>query len=155
MSSWAAYAGVGVGVIALLVVGATKLGGAIWGSIAPMKPTPKQLEEEQLDEHPLFRHLPALKEKLAWRQIGSSPTPIHSVTATTPDGANIAFSVKREDLASAEYGGNKLRTLQHQLAACEAHFEAHPDAVFSLIGSYGSKYVAQAPASAQLHFRGE
>lgn len=138
-TSWVAlYTGLGVGLVGVLVAGATRLAGAIFRSVGPLPPTAAQLEEEQLDEHPLFRHLPALKGKVAWRQIGDYPTPIHSVTAVTPDGARIAFSVKREDLASAEYGGNKLRTLQHQLAACEAHFESHPDAVFSVVGSYGS-----------------
>jgi len=127
-----------VGLIGLLVAGAARLAGAIFQSVSPLPATTAQLEEEQLDEHPLFRHLPALKGKIAWRQIGVYPTPIHSVSAITPNGSSIVFSVKREDLASPDYGGNKLRTLQHQLAACEAHHESNPDAVFSLLGSYGS-----------------
>jgi 1-aminocyclopropane-1-carboxylate deaminase/D-cysteine desulfhydrase-like pyridoxal-dependent ACC family enzyme len=49
--------------------------------------------------------------------------------------------VKREDLASPRYGGNKLRTLQHQLAAVEAHKDVSPGAVFSMIGSTGSNMV--------------
>ena len=109
------YTSVGVGVIGLLVAGAARLAGAIFHSVAPLPATAAQLQEEQLDKHPLFRHLPALKGRVAWRRIGTYPTPIHSVTATTPDGATIAFSVKREDLAHPDYGGNKLRTLQHQV----------------------------------------
>lgn len=127
-----------MGIIGLLVTAVRSVAGAIFQSVSPLSATATQLKEEQLDEHPLFRHLPALKGKIAWRQIGVYPTPIHSVSAITPDGARIAFSVKREDLASPDYGGNKLRTLQHQLAACEAHYESHPEAVFSLLGSYGS-----------------
>ena len=49
--------------------------------------------------------------------------------------------MKREDLASPRYGGNKLRTLQHQLAAVEAHKDVSPGAVFSMIGSTGSNMV--------------
>ena len=32
----------------------------------------------------------------------------------------VEFCVKREDLISPMYGGNKVRTLQHQLAVCES-----------------------------------
>ena len=32
----------------------------------------------------------------------------------------MTFYVKREDLSSPVYGGNKVRTLQHQIAVCEA-----------------------------------
>mmetsp|Transcript_22440 Transcript_22440/g.33209 ORF Transcript_22440/g.33209 Transcript_22440/m.33209 type:complete len:788 (-) Transcript_22440:422-2785(-) len=128
-------------------------------------PTPQQLEEEDHTQCALFRHLPHLKHRLAWRNIGDFPTPIHRVecsarsivenmdtrmdhdninmddtdntrnystfTSSNPkDGApqpqpapqprTVQFHVKREDLSSSAYGGNKVRTLQHQLAVVEA-----------------------------------
>ena len=46
-------------------------------------PTPRQLEEEDPDKCALFRHLPALRERIAWRAIGSgAPTPIHRATVS-------------------------------------------------------------------------
>jgi 1-aminocyclopropane-1-carboxylate deaminase/D-cysteine desulfhydrase-like pyridoxal-dependent ACC family enzyme len=41
------------------------------------------------------------------------------VVDAVPAGT-LHFYVKREDLASPKYGGNKVRTLQHQIAVCEA-----------------------------------
>ena len=97
-------------------VGAVWLGlRAIYLSIKPRPPTERQLKEENLNQNPLFRHFEVLKAKIAWRQIGDYPTPCHSVQTATPSGVHVEFSVKREDLASALYGGNKLRTLQHQV----------------------------------------
>jgi 1-aminocyclopropane-1-carboxylate deaminase/D-cysteine desulfhydrase-like pyridoxal-dependent ACC family enzyme len=139
---WAVYASAGVALVGCGVGAAgARLCAAIWGSISPLPPTERQLREEQLTEHPLFRHFEVLRGKIAWRQIGTFPTPIHTVQATTADGASIQFFVKREDLASAKYGGNKVRTLQHQLAACEAHQEQCPEALFAVMGSYGSNQV--------------
>lgn len=154
--SWGRAVRVGIAVVGVLAgcgYGATRLLTAVWRSIAPTPPTARQLRDEALDEHPLFRHLPQLKGKVAWRQIGSYPTPVHSVTAATPAGDLIAFSVKREDLAHREYGGNKLRTLQHQLAACEAHQEAcGGEATFSLLGSHGSNQVVATKLHGQRTF---
>ena len=97
-------------------VGAIWLGlRAIYLSIKPRPPTERQLREENLNQNPLFRHFEVLKGKIAWRAIGEYPTPCHSVQTTTPSGVHVEFSVKREDLASALYGGNKIRTLQHQV----------------------------------------
>ena len=153
--SWGRAVRVGIAVVGVLAgcgYGATRLLTAVWRSIEPTPPTARQLRDEVLDEHPLFRHLPQLRGQVAWRQIGSYPTPIHSVTAKTPAGEPIAFSVKREDLAHREYGGNKLRTLQHQLAACEAHQEAHGEATFSLLGSHGSNQVVATKLHGQRTF---
>jgi hypothetical protein len=91
-------------------------------SVGIEKPTKKQLEEENQDNHALFRYLPELKRKIAWRQLGNYPTPIHRGTYNyiSKDHGTARFYVKREDLSSPYYGGNKVRTLQHQLAVCEA-----------------------------------
>ena len=39
-----------------------------------------ELEEENQDNHALFRYLPELKRKIAWRKLGNYPTPIHRGT---------------------------------------------------------------------------
>jgi hypothetical protein len=110
-------------------------------SVGLAAPTSTQTQEEDLDECALFRNVPSLKTNLAWRKLGTFPTPIHkgecsaipigdasstkSEEGTTPTTApgTVAFYVKREDLSSTAYGGNKVRTLQHQLAIIEAKLE--------------------------------
>jgi 1-aminocyclopropane-1-carboxylate deaminase/D-cysteine desulfhydrase-like pyridoxal-dependent ACC family enzyme len=84
------------------------------------KPTQKQLNEENLDNSPLFRHVPHLKTKVAWRELGNFPTPLHKGSVKVDKLGTMIFYVKREDLSSQLYGGNKVRTLQHQLATIEA-----------------------------------
>jgi len=82
---------------------------------------------------PLVRWIPKLAGKIAWRSLGGVRTPIHIcripsltiTTSTTDDNkshpqSELKFYLKREDLISPLYGGNKVRTLQHQLAICEA-----------------------------------
>jgi hypothetical protein len=95
------------------------------------------LEEDPTVNCPLFRHLPNLADAVAWRSLGAIKTPVHTcrVPVIIPllgqegevgqegtDGGTsfVEFLVKREDLISPLYGGNKVRTLQHQLAICEA-----------------------------------
>ena len=120
----------------MVVVGMAKLGAGViiaapaaivalltrmHGSVGLAAPTGAMLAEENAAEAcALFRHLPQLAEKLAWRSLGASVTPIHRCTLDTPSGAPVEFFVKREDLASSLYGGNKVRTLQHQLAVIES-----------------------------------
>jgi 1-aminocyclopropane-1-carboxylate deaminase/D-cysteine desulfhydrase-like pyridoxal-dependent ACC family enzyme len=111
-------------------------------SITPMAPTADQLREtrDAAQNFAIFRHLPQLREKVAWRPLGNFPTPIHVVRHTESESSdgNFSFFAKREDLSSGRYGGNKVRTLQFQLASCEAHSKAHPDAKFFVMGSAGS-----------------
>ena len=118
-------------------------------SIGIAEPCQKQLdgpsEQKARERYPLFRYLPQLKDRLAWRSLGGSfPTPIHSCEcqarpisvgaakagerSTINHGSadsprTVRFYVKREDLSSSLYGGNKVRTLQHQLAVIEAKLE--------------------------------
>lgn len=99
-------------------------------SVGCAKPTQKQLEEEDPANHALFRHVPGLQSQLAWRQLGTFPTPVHmgscmarnlNTDSVGADGAKrVHFWVKREDMCSTAYGGNKVRTLQHQLGVIEA-----------------------------------
>ena len=112
----------GGGILSLVYI-FTKVLNAMQDAAGIAPPTSTQLEHEDFDKSALYRHFPTLKYKIAFRCLGDTfPTPIHRGSISSPDSGNqITFAVKREDLASSNvYGGNKVRTLQHQLAACEA-----------------------------------
>ena len=109
--------------------------------------TSAQATEEDETHCALFRHFPHLADKLAWRELGSNyPTPIHRVNMESPQGKAFAFSVKREDLASKLYGGNKVRTLQFEIGALEA-MPSKPRVV--ALGSGGSNQVVATTVFAQ------
>ncbi|EQC28964.1 hypothetical protein SDRG_13301 [Saprolegnia diclina VS20] len=113
----------------------------MYNSIQALPPTAEMLADS--DSCVLFRYLPMLRARVAWRPLGVFPTPVH--TATLPlSNSKRTFYLKREDLSSPRYGGNKVRTLQHQVAACEVHLAATPDAKFICIGSAGSNQTVAA-----------
>jgi len=100
----------------------------IIGSVQLMPPTLQQLKEESLDANPLYRLIPAIRGKFAWRSLGKFPTPVHRFEcplgpkSERPSTENqVEFWVKREDLSSEKYGGNKVRSLQYSLACFEAY----------------------------------
>ncbi len=65
------------------------------------------------EEHfSLFRSYPQLSQKLAVMQLGSYPTPVHRLRLA--DRADLW--IKRDDLSSPVYGGNKIRKLEFILA---------------------------------------
>ena len=100
----------------------------ISGSVGVAKPTEAMLrEEDPAKKCALFRHFPQLAKTLAWRSLGADcPTPIHKCTVPLLGSTDkpVEILLKREDLISSDYGGNKVRTLQHQLGVCEARREA-------------------------------
>ena len=101
--------------------------------------TNNQAKDEDETHCALFRHFPFLAGKLAWRELGHNyPTPIHRVNMKSPEGEAFSFSVKREDLASELYGGNKVRTLQFAVGALEA-MEVQPR--IAALGSGGSNQI--------------
>ena len=119
------------------------------GSVGTAPPTAAMLIEEAAADCALFRHFPPLRQTLAWRSLGAMPTAVHRGAVTDPvSGRRLSFEVKREDLISSEYGGNKVRTLQHQLAVCEAKIERASSAAerarlenLLVIGTGGSNQV--------------
>ena len=112
------------------------------GSVGMCPPTAAQLAEEREDACALFRHLPALRSRVAWRELGVFPTPIQDLSVACANGRRVRVAVKREDYASLSYGGNKVRTLQHQLAVCEARAAAGgPPTRLLVLGSGGSNQV--------------
>ncbi|KAJ1456500.1 hypothetical protein M885DRAFT_587109 [Pelagophyceae sp. CCMP2097] len=128
-----------VGVVCL-GAGAVGVLRAFHGSVGLCPPTVMQLQEERAENCALFRHLPQLREKFAWRELGDYPTPVHDLKVAA-GGRTVTVSVKREDYASPTYGGNKVRTLQHQLAVCEARLSAGGPQKLVVLGSGGSNQV--------------
>jgi D-cysteine desulfhydrase len=62
----------------------------------------------------LLRVLPTLVERLSWAELGRFPTPLEplpELCAALGQSTTAAF-VKRDDLSSEVYGGNKVRTLE-------------------------------------------
>lgn len=60
----------------------------------------------------LFDHYPELKNKIKHLPLGEFPTPVHQLK-------NLGFNtlwIKRDDLSSSIYGGNKIRKLEFVLA---------------------------------------
>jgi D-cysteine desulfhydrase len=62
----------------------------------------------------LERH-PALRGHVPWRPLGTAPTPIEALPSL-PGAGDVRLYVKRDDLSSSVYGGNKVRKLEHYLA---------------------------------------
>ena len=144
----ALLAGVGVSLVAILRAAERSVG------LAP--PTAAMLAAEVHSNLPLFRHFPHIKDQLAWRELGDFPTPVHRASIRN---GGVQFQVKREDLASPIYGGNKVRTLQHQLAVCESRLAAAaPGSAeharlrrIAVVGSGGSNQVVASLAHAGTH----
>jgi len=64
---------------------------------------------------PLFERHPELAARIPWKPLGAFPTPVHPIA--DPSGIpGAAIWVKRDDLTSSLYGGNKVRKLEHFLA---------------------------------------
>lgn len=142
--AWAVAAAVPVVGGLIFLVG--QLASRMYHSVKPLPPSAKQLQEEtDFDSHALFHYLPSLRTRLAWRKLGQYPTPIHTCTMHPPSAADeektVSFKVKREDLASPLYGGNKVRTLQHQLGCIEVATALHPEMTIYAFGSGGSNQV--------------
>ena len=118
-----------------------KLLSKMHGSVGMAPPTPLMLEQEPPAGCALFKYLPELRTKIAWRSLDAARTPVHRCIVETSNGP-VEVWAKREDLAHPMYGGNKVRTLQHQLAVIEARSqrEARYKEVY-VVGSGGSNQV--------------
>ena len=94
----------------------------------------------------LFKFLPQLRGKVAWRPLGVFPTPVHHFTLELENGRDVQFLAKREDLSSDFYGGNKVRTLEFQLACAAAHAETIGVKDVYVLGASGSNQVVAVAA---------
>eukprot|EP00939_MAST-03C_sp_MAST-3C-sp1_P000558 g558.t1 len=119
-------------------------------SVREFPPTEDQLKEETTDASALLRLVPQLRRKIAFRSYGTFPSPIHVGSVTSPmSGIRRHFLVKREDLCGFEdghYGGNKVRTLQHQLASIEAGHARGDIKDVVVCGSAGSNQIVATAA---------
>lgn len=71
---------------------------------------------------PLFELFPKLSESVARAALGAFPTPVESLQAVARElGAGDGDAwIKRDDISSAVYGGNKVRTLELLLGQARA-----------------------------------
>lgn len=85
----------------------------------PIVPSPASWQVDD-SSCSLFRFIPELRGRVAYRPLGVFPTPLHHVDLVLPNGRRFSLLAKREDLSSDFYGGNKVRTLEFQLACASA-----------------------------------
>jgi D-cysteine desulfhydrase len=76
---------------------------------------------------------PLLSDRLRKLPIADLPTPVAAVQFATPAGAREIF-IKRDDLSSAHYGGNKIRKLEYILQRARER-KARRIATFGAVGS--------------------
>jgi 1-aminocyclopropane-1-carboxylate deaminase/D-cysteine desulfhydrase-like pyridoxal-dependent ACC family enzyme len=79
----------------------------------------------------LFRHFPWLGRRVPWVRLGDWPTPVEPLA-----GIGDEVWVKREDLSSPRYGGNKVRTLEAAMGQAVA---AGAERIWAT-GAYGSNH---------------
>ena len=88
-------AAAGTGATAATIVAVVQLLGAMQRSVGTAPPSQTQQEEEDAGASPLLRHCPSLRGKIAFRSLGTFPTPVHRGTITVPWSGNVVnFLVK-------------------------------------------------------------
>ena len=85
----------------------------------------------------LFEACPALRESVDWMPLGEYPTPVEKLAGICAAEGLSELYVKRDDLSSPYYGGNKVRKLEFVLARAKAR--GH-DTVLTY-GAVGSNHV--------------
>jgi len=71
------------------------------------------------DTNILFEHYPELKNKLPYISLAHVPTPVEKLAALSKR-YGVDVYIKRDDLTSSLYGGNKVRKLEYLLAQARA-----------------------------------
>ena len=88
-------------------------------------------------ERPIFEAFPALRGRLPWVALGEWPTPVQPLgPALRAIAPHAEAWVKRDDLSSPVYGGNKVRTLEVLFAEA---LEAGARRVWST-GAFGTNH---------------
>jgi 1-aminocyclopropane-1-carboxylate deaminase/D-cysteine desulfhydrase-like pyridoxal-dependent ACC family enzyme len=91
-----------------------------------------------LDGRPLvFKEFPGLRERVGWVELGEYPTPVERMSGTCAAEGIDAMYIKRDDLSSPFYGGNKVRKLEFILA--DARAKGHDSLI--TFGAVGSNHV--------------
>ncbi len=84
----------------------------------------------------LVRTWPRLADRIDWVSLGRFPTPIQRLAAVEAELGTAPLYVKRDDLSSPLYGGNKVRTLEALLGLARTQGATRVAAV----GAYGSNH---------------
>lgn len=94
------------------------------------------------DRRPLFEVWPALVERVPWVTLGDFPTPIERLAgaAAALGAPDAPFFIKRDDISSPVYGGNKVRTLEALFGRAKA---AGARRIYST-GAFGSNHALAA-----------
>ncbi len=98
----------------------------------------------------LLDRFPRLRGRLAWMPLGTYPTPAHDLPLPTGASRDARLYVKRDDMTSPVYGGNKVRKLEHLLA--EARLGGY-DALFTVGGLGSNQCLASAIHGGRLGMR--
>jgi len=73
------------------------------------------------DHRPLlFQRFPSLRGDVEWLELGESPTPVEQLKGIAAAKGLSELYIKRDDLSSPHYGGNKVRKLEFVLARAKA-----------------------------------
>lgn len=83
---------------------------------------------------PIFEIYPKLKKNLPWVEIGNFPTPVHRLEKLGEKINHSYLYIKRDDLSSDVYGGNKVRKLEFVLADA-LQKKKHKLITFGAVGS--------------------
>jgi D-cysteine desulfhydrase len=103
-------------------------------------------------QRPLFELFPRLEPQAGFAILGDFPTPVEPLKALAPGLGSAAAGcyVKRDDLSSTIYGGNKVRTLE----ALFGHARREGKQWVAATGAYGSNHaVATVLHGPRLGFR--
>ncbi len=85
----------------------------------------------------IFEKVPALKDYVEWTPLGDFPTPVQKLKGICKAEGLTDFYVKRDDLSSSLYGGNKVRKLEFLLA----HAKAKGRDCLITFGAVGSNHI--------------
>jgi 1-aminocyclopropane-1-carboxylate deaminase/D-cysteine desulfhydrase-like pyridoxal-dependent ACC family enzyme len=95
----------------------------------------------------LFERHPELSINLPWLRLGDFPTRIDTAEVIGPDGKSRRIMVKREDLCSPLYGGNKIRKLEFILA----HAQQRQSKRLITVGAAGSHHALATAVHGRAH----
>jgi D-cysteine desulfhydrase len=97
-------------------------------------------------ERALFEIWPSLERRLPWLELGELPTPVESFARVVNSvGARAELYVKRDDLSSPIYGGNKVRTLELLFAEAERRGASRIYATGAFGSNHATATVLHAP----------
>eukprot|EP01084_Bolivina_argentea_P097446 175171_1 len=126
----------------------------IYNSIKPIEPDDEMIEKQKqnTNKNILFRTIPALRNKIAWLSLGKYPTDVDLVKVILPKSdKRISIALKREDLTNESYGGNKVRTLEYQLACAKVLLRHQKHGKLVTLGGGGSNQIVAAAVFCNKH----